>query len=330
MRVAGLTALACAAALLSLSACGSDAAPGPPPLVLERTIPLPGVSGRIDHLAIDAEGKRLFVAELGAGAVEAIDLTTGRSIGRIGGLSEPQGVGFIPTTGELAVATGGDGMLRFYSAADLKPVAALKLGEDADDVRVVRRTGGLFVGYGKALAVVDPVHHSLVRSIPLPAHPEGFHVEQGRAYVNVPGALAVVALDLQQGREIARWRNPGPQLNFPMAIERNALDVGVVYRLPATLVLFQAATGEVEQKLGTCGDADDLFFNRQENRLYVICGSGAVDVFDRLRTGYAQARRIPTRLGARTGLYAARLDRLFVAARAQGGQPAAILIYRPQ
>lgn len=329
MRVVGLIALACAAALVSLSACGSSAAAGPPPLVLERTIPLPGVSGRIDHMAIDQDGRRLFVAELGDGSVEAVDLTTGRTAGRIGGLEEPQGLGYVPRTGELAVATGGDGMLRFYRAADLRPVAALKLGDDADDIRVAPRTGELFVAFGKALAVIDPIHHSVVRTVPLPAHPEGFQVEGDRAYVNVPGAAGIAVLDLARGRQVARWRNPGPQLNFPMAIGRDGRDLAVIYRLPARLVIFRASTGQVEQRLSTCGDADDLFFNRQGDRLYAICGAGAVDVFDRLRTGYAQARHIATRRGARTGLYVGRLDRLFVAARAQDGQPAAILAFRP-
>jgi hypothetical protein len=105
--------------------------------------------------------------------------------------------------------------------------------------------------------------------------------------------------------------------------------VAAVYRLPARLVIFEAASGHVDQQLDTCGDADDVFFNREQNRLYVVCGGGAVDVFDRLRTGYAPARRVPTRPGARTGFYSEALDRLFVAAWARGSEPAAILVFRP-
>ena len=40
-----------------------------PALVLERTISLGMVSGRIDHLAVDIGRKRLFVAELGNGSL---------------------------------------------------------------------------------------------------------------------------------------------------------------------------------------------------------------------------------------------------------------------
>src|SRR4051794_21851077 len=118
-------------AALGVSDCDAQPQPTTAALVLERRITLPAVNGRIDHLAIDPAGQRLFVAELGNGTVEALDLAGGRSLGRIGGLKEPQGLGYVAGRDELAVATGGDGMLRFYRAADLKLVGAVKLGDDA-------------------------------------------------------------------------------------------------------------------------------------------------------------------------------------------------------
>jgi chromate transporter len=50
------------------------AATDAPPLRLVQTIPLPGVQGRIDHLAVDVAGQRLFVAALGNNTVEVVDL----------------------------------------------------------------------------------------------------------------------------------------------------------------------------------------------------------------------------------------------------------------
>lgn len=79
-------------------------------------IPLPGVSGRIDHLAIDADGKRLFVAALGNGTIEIIDLAA-RAVARtIRGVPEPQGLAYAPDLARLFAATGGDGKLRSYDA----------------------------------------------------------------------------------------------------------------------------------------------------------------------------------------------------------------------
>ena len=58
------------------------------PLQRVQTIPMPGVSGRMDHLAVDVEGGRLFAAALGnnQNTVEVIDLKAGKRI-----FSERQG-----------------------------------------------------------------------------------------------------------------------------------------------------------------------------------------------------------------------------------------------
>src|SRR5256885_17036882 len=57
-----------------------------------QTIPLDDVEGRIDHLAIDPQQKRLYVAALGNNSVEVIDLAAGKRVKSIGGMKEPQGV----------------------------------------------------------------------------------------------------------------------------------------------------------------------------------------------------------------------------------------------
>jgi hypothetical protein len=44
----------------------------------QETIPLPEVSGRLDHLTVDLKGRRLFVAALENNTVEVIDLRLGR------------------------------------------------------------------------------------------------------------------------------------------------------------------------------------------------------------------------------------------------------------
>jgi hypothetical protein len=113
-----------ATALVLLSATGyGRAAQGQAPvqLELERTIALPNVSGRIDHIAVDAPHKRLFVAELGNGSVDAVDLSSGATR-RIGGLKEPQGLAYLPDRDELVVASGGDGTVRFFDASSLAPI----------------------------------------------------------------------------------------------------------------------------------------------------------------------------------------------------------------
>jgi DNA-binding beta-propeller fold protein YncE len=320
-------------ALTLLSAMGfghAAQAQAPVQLELERTIPLPNVSGRIDHLAVDVPHQRLFVAELGNGSVDRIDLSSGERR-RIEGLKEPQGLAYLPDRDELVVASGGDGTVRFFDADSLASASSVSLGDDADNVRVDPKTGQIVVGYGSgALAILDAAGRAVVRTIALGAHPEGFQIDgEGRkAFVNVPDAHKIVVVDLDSGRALASWR-VAHLSNFPLALGEASGIVGVVDRIPSRLVLFEATSGTAKADLATCDDADDLFFDDKRRRIYVSCGSGAIDAFEQAGGGYVASARIETRPGARTSLFVPALDRLFVAARAGSGHGAALLVYRP-
>jgi hypothetical protein len=248
------------------------------PLRLVRTIPLPDVRGRIDHMSLDEDHNRLFVAELGNGSVDAVDLATGKAGGRITGLHEPQGVAWLPERQEIAVACG-DGSVRFYRGADLQPVADVRLGDDADNIRVDGRSGNLVVGYGSgALAVIDPSTHRLVRELSLPAHPEAFALVGSRVFVNVPRAHAVLVGDLDQLRVIKRLGTGFHSGNFPMASDPASARIAVAFRLPGAVSVLNAKSGETIFSVSTCGDADDLYFDAE--RLVVVCGDGSVALID--------------------------------------------------
>lgn len=318
--------------LLALAGCANAQPAGSAaPFTLEREIALPGVRGRIDHLAVDVAHRRLFVAEIANGSVDAVDLDTGQTR-RITGLSEPQGVAYLPAFDQLVVASGGEGSVRFYKAGSLEPVGSVKLGEDADNVRVDSATGLVAVGYGSgAIALIDPATRGVIRKIALPAHPEGFQIDggRGRIFVNLPNARAVAMVDLATGQMAARW--PAPHLlNFPMALGAQRESVAIVSRLPARLSWLDANSGAIRQDMPTCGDADDVFRDDARRRWYVSCGSGMVDVFAEHGATIVHVGAMPTRSGARTSLYAPALDRLFVAAPAGWpGGGAKLLILKP-
>lgn len=322
--------LAICTALLALSA---PLAAAGEPLTLERRIELPDVAGRIDHMAIDVGRSRLFVAELGNGSVDAIELAGGALAHRISGLREPQGVAYAATADAVVVACGGDGTVRFFRAADLQPAGTLRLGEDADNVRVDPRNGNVVVGYGSgALAVIDPRRRVVAARVALAAHPEAFSLAPAidRAFVNEPDAEQIAVVDLAANAQVGRWTLPGRHDNFPMAIDPGGAVVATVFRSPAMLMLLDIRSGEARAQAPTCGDADDVFFDAQRHRLYVSCGAGFVDIFQRAGAVVRPLARIATSLGARTSLFVPELDRLFVAARAHPlGAGAAILVFRP-
>jgi DNA-binding beta-propeller fold protein YncE len=301
------------------------------PLVLAAKIPLGDVSGRIDHLAIDTKRQRLFVAELGNNSLGVVDLAAGKVLRRITGLSEPQGVAYVPFADSMYVANAGDGSVRVLDGDDLAPAGRIELGDDADNVRVDTQRNRVLVGYGKgALAVIDPASGTKLADIRLKAHPESFQIDESgtRVFVNVPDAHDIEIVDLAAG-SVRSVPTQGAGSNFPMAIDAEAHRVLVVFRSPPTLMALSSEDGHVVAKAETCGDADDVFVDRKRRRVYVSCGEGVIDVLEPAEAGYRRLGRVPTVAGARTSLFVPELDRLFVAVRAQSNQPAAIWIFRP-
>ncbi len=301
-------------------------------LELETKIVLGSVSGRIDHLAVDLKRQLLFVAELGNDTIGVVNLAARKTQSTLVGAKEPQGIAYEPSTDTVYVAHGGDGSVRVLRTEDLTLLQRIDLGDDADNVRVDVPRKRVLVGYGKgALAVIDPSSRKKVADIRLKAHPESFQIDESgaRAFVNVPDAGQIEVVDLVKGEAIGTLPTQGHHANFPMALDREAHRVLVAFRSPARLLVLSTTDGAVIADLDTCGDADDVFVDAKRHRVYVICGAGLVDVFEERAGSYQRIGDIGTAPGARTGLLVPEMDRLFVAVRAAGKEPAAIWIFRP-
>ena len=311
--------------------CSRHAQADPALLTLEKEIVLPGVEGRIDHFSEDIPGKRLFVAALGNGTVEVVDLKKGERSAEIKGLKEPQGVYYNAKQGELYIASGGDGTLRIYDGTSLTLRQSLEFADDADNVRYDGRSGHILVGFGSGgLGLVDASGQK-VGTIPLSSHPESFQLEEegSRIFVNVPKEFAVAVVDRMKQVVIAKWGLDRAFANYPMALDEADKRLFVGCRLPARLVVLNTDSGMVVAKMSIVGDTDDVYFDPTRRLVYVIGGDGAVDVFQMSDPNhYEHIGRTNTASGARTGLFIPGLDRLFVAVPHRGSQAAKVLVYQ--
>ncbi|HJU19195.1 MAG TPA: hypothetical protein VJ770_22295 [Stellaceae bacterium] len=315
--------------LIVVPACVHAQAVGPP-LALEAKIPLGAVCGRIDHLAIDLKRRRLFVAELGNDSLGIVDLATQRMLRTVVGFKAPQGVGYEATTDTIYVANAGDGSVRVLRGEDLAPIGRIELGSDADNVRIDAAHRRVLVGYGDgALAIIDPVSRAKIGEVRLPAHPEGFQlVENGtQAVINLPDAHQIAIADLASGA-IRRIPTGALTANFPMAVDPETRRVLVAFRHPPMLAAYAISEGRLTARQPICTDADDLFVDARRHRIYVSCRTGFVDVLEPAADGYVRPARVPTASGARTSLFVPERDRLYVAVRARGDEPAAIWVFR--
>jgi len=323
---AALAMLLCA--LPPASAQSTDKAA---PLQLESKIPLGAVRGRIDHMAIDVARQRLLVAELGNDSVGVVDVKEGKTSHTIGGLAEPQGVGYVPSTDMIYVANARDGSVRLFHGADYAPAGRIDLGSDADNIRFDAASDRILVGYGGgAIAAISATQQKKFGDVALPAHPESFQIAAGldKIFVNVPGAHAIAVLNGLTGSKTEIWpvREGG---NFPMALDKANSRVLIVSRSPPKLSVRAAGDGAVIATVDTCGDSDDVFVDGKRDRVYVSCGAGFVDVFEAKGTHYERAAHVATMTGARTSLFVPDLDRLYLAVRAGSAAEAAIWVFRP-
>ena len=332
-RVRSVTRMARSAALATtaLVAATAVAALAEMPLRLVQTIALPGVRGRIDHLAIDLTGQRLFVAALGNDSVEVLDLRAGTRIRSLPNFREPQGIVFVAAKNELFVANGGTGVLDIVSGKRLRRVGGIAFAGDADGVSYDAAKNRVYVGYGSGgIGIVDAVSGKRIGAVGLPAHPESVAVESGgrRVFVNVPGANQIAVIDPQARRVVATWVLPNGRANFPSALDETHRRLLVGLRHPPKLVAFDTESGKVAADIDAVGDADDIFYDGARKRAYVSGGEGFVDVFDqRDADHYVRIAHLPTAAGARTSLFVPELDRLYLAVPARGAQQAEIRVY---
>ncbi len=297
-----------------------------------QTIPLSNVNGRIDHMDIDIDGGRLFVAELGNHSVDIIDLMSGKILYRINGLDEPQGIVFVPESKKIYVANAGDGTVEIFNSDSYELVKTINLSSDADNMRYDSNQKLVYVGYGNgALGLIDTVTDNLVGSIKLDAHPESFQISYELSpgiFVNVPGDDSIDVVDGQKRVTIAKMSNTDSHGNYAMALDEDSHRLFIVYRQPSQLSIINTDSGKSITKLNVVGDADDIFYDSKNKQIYVTGGEGYLQVIsqDDANT-YHEVVKIPTANGARTSLFVPETDRFYLAVPAYFGQDAQIQVY---
>jgi YVTN family beta-propeller protein len=319
----------CLLAFLLLSAtvaCGQ----GAPPLKLQKTIELPEVAGRIDHLSLDVEGLRLFVSALGNNTVEVIDLKAGKRIHTISGLQEPQGVLYVPSNGRVYVASAKDGTVKIFDGTSFQLLKTIEYGDDADNLRYDSSRERIYVGYGSGGLGEFNLEGQKTTEIQLGSHPESFQLERNspRIYVNLPKGRKVGVVSREKRTVTASWSTGLSLANYPMALDEPEHRLFVVTRYPARLLVFDTENGKTVETVSAVGDCDDVFYDQARKRIYAIGGEGAISVFEQNDADhYKEILRMATVKGARTGFFSPDLGQLYLAVRRHDAAPAKIQVF---
>jgi DNA-binding beta-propeller fold protein YncE len=330
------------APLLALSSLAS--AQDSSALSLKTRIALPNVNGRIDHLSVDVEGERLFVAAVDNHTLEVIDLKSGRQVHTIADLAEPQGVFYVAPTNRLFVACALDGVTKVLDGTTFRVLATAKFPDDADNIRYDPRGKRVIVGYAGAkqlrkradgtggLGFLDS-NGNKIGDVVIDAHPESFRLEESghRIFINVPEKREIEVIDGAKLTVLARWPITSAEGNFPMAFDEAHHRLFVATWTPSQMLVFDTETGREIAAGETAGPSDDLFYDSRRGRVYVLTSAGFLEVFqDRDHNHYDRIAHYPTPPHTQTGLFVPEWGRLFAASQRQGEQSAEIRVYEAE
>ena len=310
------------------------AQPATSPLILERTIPLEKVEGRIDHMAADVARQRLFLAALGNNTVEVLDLKGGKTIQSLSGFVEPQGIAYAADLDKVFIANGLDGTCRILGGQSFQNIGSVQCGDDADNVRYDKTPQRLYVGYGGgALAVLDAKTGVKVADIKLAGHPESFQLETSgtRIFVNVPQAAQIALVDRAKEQLMGTWSLKEATSNFPMALDEGNHRLFSGCRNPARVLVYDISSpgGQMITSVPIAHDTDDLFYDAANKCIYVSCGEGSIEVIQQLDGNYYKALTpVATAPGARTSLFVPELKVLCLAVPHRGKQPAEVRVFK--
>jgi DNA-binding beta-propeller fold protein YncE len=321
---------------LSLGAISADTQ-STPPLTPQPTIALPIGTGKFDHFAFDQKANRLFIAATGNHSVEVLDLNSGKITESLTGIGKPHGLAWVHTTGLLYASDGTQGDLKIYSGSPLNLDKSVQLSDDADDMVYDAKSKLLYVGHGggdtanpAGIAVIDTIHQTLLTNLPVPTHPEGMEIDNlhDRIFVNVADTGEVVVIDGASHTQTAAWKLTRAKDNVPLVYDQEHQLLFVACRTPARLLALDANSGRELADLPSDAGADDIFYDPELHRIYLIAGSGAIDVYGIDAAKAVRAIGVTlTSVGAKTGLLVPSQHALFVGAPATDGKQAEILHY---
>ncbi len=313
------------------------------PLVLVRIIPIPGVEGRFDHMAVDNRSGRIFAAVYGNDSVEVLDVPRGRRIHSIKdpGFGKPQMVVYIPDSNRIVVSNEADGSCKIFDAVTYKLIDSVKYSEDADQLRYDPASKRVYVAYGVgygddaegAIGVFDATTNKRLQGdFVVGAHPESFQLEEKgpKIFVNLASINQIAVID-RNTHKVDKWKLEEAGTNFPMALDEPHRRLFVAARRPARLLVLDMDTGKQIASLAGAADTDDMWYDADRKRIYVPSGEGFIFVYQQIDADrYERIAKIPTAIGARTSAYYGQVGKhnsLYLAVPARADRSAELWVY---
>jgi DNA-binding beta-propeller fold protein YncE len=327
-------------ALLSMLLFGFAAAAHgqtPAPLKLIQTIPLPGVPGALDHMAIDVRGQRLFVPAEQHQTVEVIDLRAGKRIRTLSDVLWPSTIAYNPQTSEIFVTDRSGGSIKVFNGETYELVKTIELIPGPDNATYDPATqifysisGARWAGLPYTLIAIintatkEHLGDIKVDSINIQAMAIEPSTGAKRMYADLADLNEIAVIDPQKRSVLTTWpTTPECQKPFASAVDssHHRLFVGCrMYAsqpdwwLPGRMIVMNTDTGKVIAQFPAVGGSDEMYFDAASQRIYLQGYEGIADVWKEVDPDhYVSIGRIQGGVHGKTSLLVSELRRYYVA-----------------
>ena len=323
MKLNSLFNVTIAFAITLQSACAAD----PEALVLVKTIALKGVAGKLDHLAIDSKGERLFVANKPNNTLDIVDLKAGKMVRQIADQGKVSGVCYAADL-DMVYVGNGSGTCNAFEGRDFRQVFTTTI-PNADNIHYHSGAKTVYVGQDEILTELDAKSGEIKASIKLPGAAHGFKIDKkaGKIYtvLTKPNLLGVVDVASQTVTESFALTLSDAGSPITQDADNGLLFVGCPKKQPMVLV-FDAKSGKEIASIVIPAGIDDLHFDKRRQRLYASCADRALVVIEKKGHSYAVVSKIETPKDSRTCVWSS--GKLYLAVPQQeGGDGPTVQVY---
>lgn len=250
-------------------------------ILLENTIVLQNISGRLGHMAYSSKQGAIYLAALSNNTLEVIDLQGKKTIKSIKSLRQPIDVEYLPDLNVVLVACLGDGLCRAFNAGTYKEETSFRFDQNVSLVRYNPSLQTIYIGYGEgAIALVDANVLKYKSTIKLPVHPEAIAIDNSsdKMYVSLTKNSEIGVIDLKNNTLSTSLRLPDGAENYPLAYDKSNKRFFVGCRKPAKLMVLNAENGNKLAAIDIDEDVNELFYDEVRKQIYVTCGDGYLHI----------------------------------------------------
>lgn len=256
--------------------------------------------GGWDYLAVGPVNDWLYVSH--GTQVNILNKKTGDSVGVIENTTGVHGIAFDVADKKGFTSNGRLNNVTVFDINTNKVLAQIATGQNPDAIMYESFSKKIITcnGRSKNLSIIDPVNNKVVDSVDVGGKPETAVSDgAGKIFVNVEDKNEIVEIDVKTFKVLNHWSLSPAE--GPTGLEYDKATKRLFAGCDKLLVVLDAVTGKVIDKLPIGDGCDGVAFDAETKNIYTSNGEGTMTVIHEDNANkFSVLENIVTKRGART------------------------------